>query len=285
MRGKNHIFDVYKAPIFDEEGKMIGTVGTAREVTKEKEIERQITKYTEELKELNNAKDKFFSIISHDLKGPFNAILGFSDILTREWNDFSEEERQHFLRNIQFSAQNAFKLLETLLAWSMAQSGKQIFNPTPVDLSVIANDLLIFFREQADRKQIKLISAIHFGTVVMADEAMVRTVIRNLISNSIKFTPVGGIVKIYSEPVADENGSKNMIRICVTDTGVGIGKEDLGKLFHIEEQIRSAGTANEKGTGLGLILCKELVDKHGGLIWVESEKGKGSRFCVTLPKV
>jgi PAS domain S-box-containing protein len=285
VRGKHHIFDVYKAPIFDEEGKMIGTVGTAREVTKEKEIERQINKYTEELKELNNAKDKFFSIISHDLKSPFNAILGFSDILTREWNDFSEEERQHFLRNIHLSAQNAFKLLETLLAWSMAQSGKQIFNPAPVDLSIITNDMVIFFRDQSDKKQIKLFSAINFGTVVMADEAMVRTVIRNLISNSIKFTPAGGLVKIYSEPVIDENGGRNMIRICVMDTGVGIAKENLEKLFRIEEQIRSTGTANEKGTGLGLILCKELVDKHGGAIWVESEQGNGSKFCVTLPGV
>jgi len=132
---------------------MIGTVGTAREVTKEKEVEQKVRNYTEELKELNNAKDKFFSIISHDLKGPFNAILGFSDILTKEWDDFSEEERQHFLRNIHLSAQNAFKLLENLLAWSMAQSGKQTFNPSPVDLSVITNDMVIFLRDQAEKSR------------------------------------------------------------------------------------------------------------------------------------
>jgi PAS domain S-box-containing protein len=285
VRGKHKIFDVYKAPIFAEDGKMIGTVGTAREVTKEKEVEQKVRNYTEELKELNNAKDKFFSIISHDLKGPFNAILGFSDILTKEWDDFSEEERQHFLRNIHLSAQNAFKLLENLLAWSMAQSGKQTFNPSPVDLSVITNDMVIFLRDQAEKKQIKIFTAVNFGTVVMADEEMARTVIRNLISNSIKFTPEGGQVKIYSEVVSEKSEGRDMIRICVTDTGVGISKENMDKLFRIDQQLRSSGTANEKGTGLGLILCKELVDKHGGRIWVESDPGKGSKFCFTLPIV
>jgi len=285
VKGRHIILDVYKAPIFDEQGKMIGTVGTAREVTREKEVEQKIRKYTEELQELNNAKDKFFSIISHDLKGPFNAILGFSEILTKEWNDFSDDERQHFLRNIHTSAQNTFKLLENLLAWSMAQTGKQTFNPYPVDMSVVTNDMVIFLRDQAEKKQIRMFTAVNFGTVVLADEQMIRTVVRNLISNAIKFTPEGGQIRIYSEPFKDEADQKDMIRICVTDTGVGISPENLEKLFRIDQQVRSMGTANEKGTGLGLILCKELIDKHGGKIWVESEVGKGSKFCITLSKV
>ncbi|MCX6280750.1 MAG: PAS domain S-box protein [Bacteroidetes bacterium] len=285
LNGKYTIFDVYKAPILDEKGEMIGTVGTAREVTKEKEVEQKIRKYTEDLQELNNSKDKFFSIISHDLKGPFNAILGFSEILTREWADFTDEERQHFVRNINSSAQNTFKLLENLLAWSIAQTGRQNFNPFPVDMSVVTNDMVILLRDQAEKKQIKIFTAVNFGTVVLADEQMVRTVIRNLISNAIKFTPLGGQVKIYTETVKDENGHKDMIKICITDTGIGISAENMDKLFRIDQQLRSTGTANEKGTGLGLILCKELVDKHGGNIWVESELGKGSKFCVTLPKV
>ena len=246
VKGRHVIFDVYKAPIFDEDGKMIGTVGTARDVTKDREVEQKIRKYTEELKELNNAKDKFFSIISHDLKGPFNAILGFSDILTKEWDDFSDEERQHFLRNIHISAQNTFKLLENLLAWSMAQSGRQPFNPYPVDLSVVANDMVIFFRDQAEKKQIRIFTAVNFGTVVLADEQMVRTVLRNLISNAIKFTPEGGQVRIYSEQVYDEDENKNMIRICVTDTGVGISKESLDKLFRIDQQVNFPEQQTEK---------------------------------------
>ena len=277
--------DVYKSPIFDEQGIMIGTVGTARDVTREKEVEQKIRKYTEELQELNNAKDKFFSIVSHDLKGPFNAILGFSDILTREWDDFSDEERQHFLRNIHVSAQNTFKLLENLLAWSIAQSGKQAFNPYPVDMSIVTNDMVIFLRDQAEKKKIRMFTAVNFGTVVLADEQMVRTVIRTLISNAIKFTPEGEQIRIYSDTLKEEGEQKEMIRMCVTDTGVGISPENLERLFRIDQQVRSTGTANEKGTGLGLILCKELIDKHGGKIWVESEVGKGSIFCVTLPRV
>jgi len=284
-KGKYMIFDVFKAPIFDDQGRMVGTVGTARDVTREKDVEQKIRKYTEELQELNSSKDKFFSIISHDLKGPFNAILGFSEILTREWNDFTEEERQHFVRNIHSSAQNTFKLLENLLAWSMAQTGKQNFSPFPVDLSVVTNDMVIFLREQAEKKQIRMFTAVNFGTVVLADEQMVRTVIRNLISNAIKFTPVGGQIKIYTEPFNDDTEHHEMVKLVVTDTGVGIPDDMMGKLFRIDQQVRSTGTANEKGTGLGLILCKELIDKHGGRIWAESEEGKGSRFCITLPKV
>ncbi|MEI8007374.1 MAG: PAS domain S-box protein [Bacteroidota bacterium] len=284
-KGRYMIFDVYKAPIFDEAGKMIGTVGTARDVTREKDVEQKIRKYTEELQELNNSKDKFFSIVSHDLKGPFNAILGFSDILTREWDDFTEDERQHFVRNIHSSAQNTFKLLENLLAWSLAQTGRQTFNPFPVDLSVVTNDMVILLRDQAERKQIKMFTAVNFGTVVLADEQMVRTVIRNLISNAIKFTPEGGQIRVFAENHKEEAEQREMIKICVTDTGIGIPRENLEKLFRIDQQVRTSGTANEKGTGLGLILCKELTDKHGGKIWAESEVGKGSKFCVSLPKI
>ncbi len=284
-KGRYMIFDVYKAPIFDEAGKMIGTVGTARDVTREKDVEKKIRKYTEEHKELNNSKDKFFSIVSHDLKGPFNAILGFSDILTREWDDFTDDERQHFVRNIHSSAQNTFKLLENLLAWSLAQTGRQNFNPFPVDLSVVTNDMVILLRDQAERKQIKMFTAVNFGTVVLADEQMVRTVIRNLISNAIKFTPNGGQIRVFAENIKDEAEQREMIKICVTDTGIGIPRENLDKLFRIDQQVRTSGTANEKGTGLGLILCKELTDKHGGKIWAESEVGKGSKFCVSLPKI
>ena len=152
-------------------------------------------------------------------------------------------------------------------------------------MSVIANDMVIFLRDQAERKRIRMFTGVNFGTVVLADEEMVRSVICNLVSNAIKFTPEGGQIRIYSENFKEEEDQKEMIRICVTDTGVGIPPENLDKLFRIDQQVRSVGTANEKGTGLGLIICKELMDKHGGKIWVESEVGKGSKFCVTLPKI
>jgi len=249
-----------------------------------KQAQDKIFEFTEELKESNIAKDKFFSIIAHDLKGPFNAIMGFSDILTSEWSDFTEEEKQHFIRNIHSSANNTFRLLENLLEWAMTQTGKFPFNPAPNDLSILVNDAVIFLREQAEKKQIKLFTAVNFGTMVMADENMIRTVFRNLLSNAIKFTHPGGQVKIFAHEVAAPHTDQKMIEVSVIDNGVGIAGDILPKLFRIDEKIRSTGTANEKGTGLGLILSRELIEKNHGRIWVESEQGNGSRFYFTLPK-
>jgi PAS domain S-box-containing protein len=254
-----------------------------RDISKRKRSEDQLLKYNTELQELNQTKDKFFSIISHDLKGPFNAILGFSDILATEWNDYTDEERQHFIRNIHSSAKNTFRLLENLLEWSMAQTGKLTFRPAPFDLSVVANDVVILMREQADVKQIKLFTAINFHTMVLADENMIKTILRNLVSNAIKYTQPGGQVKILTETIAKTSENRGMLQVCVHDSGIGINPEMLPKLFRIDEKVRSSGTAQEKGTGLGLILCKELVEKNGGIIFVKSEPEKGSRFCFTIP--
>jgi signal transduction histidine kinase len=254
-----------------------------RDISKRKRSEEQLLKYNTELQELNQTKDKFFSIISHDLKGPFNAILGFSDILATEWNDYTDEERQHFIRNIHSSAKNTFRLLENLLEWSMAQTGKLTFRPAPFDLSVVANDVIILMREQADAKQIKLFTAINFHTMVLADENMIKTILRNLVSNAIKYTQPGGHVKILTETIAKTSENRGMLQVCVHDSGIGINPEMLPKLFRIDEKVRSSGTAQEKGTGLGLILCKELVEKNGGIIFVKSEPEKGSRFCFTIP--
>jgi len=237
-----------------------------------------------ELKELITEKDKFFSIIAHDLKGPFNAIMGFSEILTSEWTDFSEEEKLHFIRNIHTSSKNTFQLLENLLEWSMAQTGRLVFTPEPIDLSVIANEIMILLRTQAEKKQIRLFSAINFGTLVTADENMVKTIFRNLVTNAIKFTPSGGQVRINATNVPKHPGGMEMIEACILDNGIGIPAEDLPRIFKIEEKIHSSGTAQERGTGLGLILCKELVEKNGGKIRVESQVDKGSKFCFTLPK-
>ncbi len=244
---------------------------------------RKLLSNTEDLKETNLAKDKFFSIIAHDLKGPFNAILGFSEILTSEWNDFSEEERLHFIRNINSSAKNTFQLLENLLEWSVSQTGRMKFNPAPLDLSMIANEMVILFKEQAERKQIKLFTAINFGTVVYADENMLRTIFRNLVSNAIKFTSPGGHISILAKDLPVVSNHPKQIEVCISDNGIGIPAEVVPRLFRIDEQVRTKGTHQEKGTGLGLVLCRELVEKNKGEIYVESEIGKGSRFYFSLP--
>ena len=248
-----------------------------------KESQDKTVSYTEELRELNNTKDKFFSIIAHDLKGPFNAIMGFSEILTTDWDDYSEEERLNFIQNINTSAKNTFRLLENLLEWAMTQTGKITFQPVRIDLSLIANDVVILLRQQAEKKQIKLYTAINFNTSVTADENMVRTVFRNLVSNAIKFTPDGGQIRIFSRDVPATNDKPPMVEVSVTDTGIGIEKHLLPKLFRIDEKTRTYGTAHEKGTGLGLILCRELIEKNHGKIEVESEPEKGSKFYFTLP--
>ena len=254
-----------------------------RNISKRKKSEEQLLKYTKELQDLNHAKDKFFSIISHDLKGPFNAILGFSDILANEWDDYSDEERRHFIQNIHTSAKNTYRLLENLLEWGMTQTGTLIFNPVTFDLSLVVNEVVILMREQAETKQIKLFTAVNFNTMVLADENMVRTIMRNLVSNAIKYSQPGEQVKIISHKIERTPDKPGMVNVCVHDTGVGIAPDLVPKLFRIDEKVRSNGTAQEKGTGLGLILCKELVEKNGGTIFVESEPEKGSKFCFTIP--
>jgi PAS domain S-box-containing protein len=263
---------------------LISLIASAIGVEEERRAERnRLMVSTEELKDLNKAKDKFFSIIAHDLKSPFNAILGFSEILASEWGDFSEEEKLHFIRNIHSSAKNTFKLLENLLEWSISQTGKLKFHPSAVDLSIMANEVVILMREQADRKQIKLFNAINFGTMVFADENMVRTIFRNLVSNAIKFSNPGGQVKIFSNEKQPTSETPRQIETGIQDNGIGIPEEIIPRLFRFEEQVRTTGTSHEKGTGLGLVLCKEFIEKNNGKIAVESELGKGSKFCFTLP--
>ena len=262
----------------------ISLIASAIGVEEERKVARdEVIRYAREMQELNQSKDKFFSIISHDLKGPFNAIMGFSDILTTEWDDYTDEERQHFIRNIHTSAKNTFRLLENLLEWAMTQTGKLTFNPVQFDLSMVANEVVILMRDQAESKQIKLFTAINYNTMVLADENMIRTILRNLVSNAIKYTDAGGQVKIFGQVIPAKSEQPSMIQVCVSDSGIGIDPVTLPKLFRIDEKVRSSGTAQEKGTGLGLILCRELISKIGGEIWVESGSGDGSRFYFTVP--
>jgi PAS domain S-box-containing protein len=247
------------------------------DITDRKRIEEQLKAYAGEMRELNATKDKFFSIIAHDLKGPFNAILGFSELLSESYDDFDEEEKKKFIHNIKIASDSTFKLLENLLDWSRLQTGK--INPIPeiIDLSLLTLENISVLKSMADSKKIKLFSSIQYNTRAYADANMVKTVLRNLVSNAIKFTHPGGEVKIQ----ATENG--NMAEVCISDNGVGIEEERIGLLFHIDEKLSTSGTANETGTGLGLLLCKEMIERQGGHIWVESEAGKGSRFFFTLP--
>lgn len=243
------------------------------------QINIQLEESEAKLKESNATKDKFFSIIGHDLKNPLFVIQSMSEILETEFDEITPEERLEFIRAIRESSKNAFSLLEDLLHWARCQTGRIDYNPEPVHLKQLAAKCISLLEAHAIKKNIHLINAVDATHILLADKFMVETVIRNLTSNALKFTPEGGTIKINSKPVDD------FIQISVEDTGIGLSESDKQKLFRIDVKNSEIGRSKEKGTGLGLILCKEFVEKHGGKIWVESELEKGSQFIFTIPKL
>lgn len=230
-----------------------------------------------QLQNLNATKDKFFSIISHDLKGPLNSLTSFSGLLINHTESLSKEEIQMLAKDLDKSVKNLFALLENLLEWSRSQTGNIDLKPEVFDITTMVESNKELLQSQAQGKQIALISNLETGLQVKADKNSVSTVIRNLISNAIKFTPPGGTVSI------DVEQREHQVILSVRDTGVGMSADVMDKLFRIDVKHSTKGTADEKGTGLGLILCKDFIEKNGGKIWVKSEINSGSTFSFTLP--
>lgn len=231
-----------------------------------------------QLQRLNATKDKFFSIISHDLRGPLNSLTSFSELLINHMDQLTRSEIQSLARDLDLSVKNLYGLLENLLEWSRSQTGTIQFMPEPFDLSALLEENRSLLSQQAQNKRITLLSEAPEGVIVRAHKHSVSTVIRNLISNAIKFTPAGGAIKLN---IMYQSGEAV---VSVADTGVGMDQEAIEKIFRIDAKHTTAGTANERGTGLGLILCKEFVEKNSGKIWVTSEPGKGSVFYFSLPE-
>jgi len=252
----------------------------AKMLSQNEELEKLLRKLTEsetKLKEANATKDKFFSIIAHDLRNPFNSIMGLTALLKDEWEHISEENKKKFIANIRLSSENIYRLLENLLQWSRAQVGTIEYNPVNFRLAEVVEENISLLQSQAGRKNISLASTVPASLEVHASVNMLTTVLRNLLSNAVKFTPEGGRVKISSH-VRD-----GVVEVAVEDDGIGISPEDMEKLFRPDQNVRRKGTHNEDGTGLGLILCKEFVEKNGGQIRVESEPDQGSSFLFTVP--
>ncbi len=247
------------------------------QVIERKRGSEAIKKYTEELRQLNATKDKFFSIIAHDLKNPFITLLGFSDLLISDFGEFTDNEKIYYITEMKKSAEISHNLLQNLLLWSRSQTGRIEFNPLKLDLHKIVSDNIELLRPSAERKQIRILSNIQPNTFIFADEDMLNTIIRNLLTNALKFTNKNGLIEINSVQRSEN------IEICISDNGVGMSDKVKANLFRLDVSQTTFGTDNEAGTGLGLILCKEFVEKHGHKIWVESEVGKGSKFCFTLP--
>lgn len=232
-----------------------------------------------ELEALNSTKDKFFAIIAHDLKNPFSTVLGLSELLAKEFETFEADKLKIFIEQIYKYSNNTFNLLENLLQWSMLQTGRMPLRPKLVNLNELISENIELLRGNALQKGINIESHPIENGSVFVDVSMITTVIRNLLSNAIKFTSQGGAIKIE----IFKEGS--MLNISIQDNGVGISLQDQERLFKIDSNPTTIGTSMEKGTGLGLILCKDFVERNGGTIWVKSRLGKGTTFYFTIPRV
>jgi signal transduction histidine kinase len=250
---------------------------TVTDFTERKKAEQEVKLKNEELSELNAQKDRFFSIIAHDLKSPFNSIMGFSEILVGQINENDYDGIKRYAEIILESSQRAMDLLMNLMDWTRAQTGRMEFNPEYFEIIDLIDENILLFDGIAAQKGITINRILPPKIPVFADKEMLNTVCRNLISNAIKFTKPEGEIFISAIEKQTE------IMVSVSDNGVGISKTNIGKLFRIDQNYTTSGTNREQGTGLGLLLCKEFVEKHGGQIRVDSLEGIGSTFSFTLP--
>jgi signal transduction histidine kinase len=257
--------------------KFQGTFAIFRDITERKKTELEIKLKNEELQKLIATKDKFFSIIAHDLKSPFNAIVGFSELLVEKVKDNDYDGIAKFAGIILESSERAMALLLNLMDWSLSQTGRMEFIPEYFEYIEFINNLTLPYQDIAGQKSITITKELPHTMPVFADKAMISTVLRNLMSNAIKFTRPGGEIMISVEEKPGE------LITAIKDNGVGISPTTVARLFRIDENVTTIGTNKEKGTGLGLILCKEFVENHGGKIWVDSQEGKGSKFTFTIP--
>jgi len=258
-------------------------IASFTDISRIKQTEIRLQKLAAEMTVKSENVNLLLSIIAHDLRNPFNAIIGLTSILLDNLPERSLIEINKFITLINTESKQAFFLLEDLLAWAKSQQDKVLFNPQPLNLPEVCRDVVCNISVYADEKQIAIDlnpepDAHPEPIIVTADKNMIKTVIRNLISNAVKFSIPGSAIQIQTESQDHE------VAVAVIDHGVGIEEKNMKKLWSISEKYTTPGTANERGNGLGLILCKEFVEKHGGRIWAESEPGNGSRFIFTLPK-
>jgi PAS domain S-box-containing protein len=258
-------------PFYDLDNTFLGYIGSCYDITENKNNELKLI-------ELNASKDKLFSIIAHDLKGPIANIKEISSIINNLELNLGEEDKIKYLRILENTSKNLFSLLETLLEWSMSQTVGTQFNPIETNLNELSSSVMEHLNAQAQLKNITLNNHIEPHLALLADPNLLRTILRNLISNAIKYTNLGGAIQLSSKE------EENTIGISIKDSGVGMTQSQIDNLFKLSVNNSTKGTKNEIGTGLGLILCKEFMLKHQGKIEIESTPGKGSTFHLIFPK-
>jgi signal transduction histidine kinase len=267
-----------KPPKPDEIERAI-TIALARhsDILRHKHLIRELEENRELLNQLNSSKDRFFSILAHDLRSPVSSISVFIDQLIQNFDTLEKQELKEYLSVIQNSSKSLSDLLDNLLLWAAFQVNRIELKKSEVDLFEVVNSVEMLHAAALQHKSITFVNKISEGCFVFADPQMTNTILRNLISNALKFTPTGGKVEVSTE----EDDLSRIVS--VKDNGIGIPVENLGRIFQIGHQITSLGTLGEKGTGLGLTLCKEMVEKNNGEIWVESIPGKETVFSFSLP--
>jgi len=266
-------------------------IAIGRDLSEAKKVEQELLRYNKELLESNTEKDKFFSILAHDLKNPFQGLLGFIDLLYEDLDELSNAQIKEYLSNVRNASYHTYALLENLLEWSRIQSGKMPFTPSVFNLHDEINSVISVLDNNATRKEIKLVNEVDPELMVEADRNMIHSVLQNLITNSIKFSNSNGKVVLRGRvpksnaksKISTAPGDRQWLEVSISDNGIGIPEEILPKLFKLNGQYSQAGTANEPGTGLGLVLCHEMVQKNGGRIWAESIAGQGATFIFTIP--
>jgi signal transduction histidine kinase len=271
--------------MYDAANHFIGFSGTCQDITEKKEAElvleenKQLKQSKDQLQEFVETKDKFISIIAHDLRSPFNSIIGFLELLRTKYDEFSDSERKEHITLIAENANSTLNHLEKLLEWAKSQTGKMAFQPIKQKLMPIIDSVMETLSTAIIHKNLHLKIHGPQDIEIFADPNMLFSVFQNLISNAIKYSRPEGTIELHVREI------ENQIEIVVSDDGIGMSQETMNRLFKVGEDISNPGTHNEKGSGLGLILCKDFVERHGGSLVVKSEQGKGSQFGIKIPQI
>ncbi len=275
--GEFKILEMNYYPHLDTAGKVDGVISTSKDITEQKRTEQCLKENEARLKELNATKDKLFSVIGHDLQGPLSNIIGFSELIDKGYDQFSDEEIRRYNKLIFQLSQSVSELLENLLTWARSQRNQVKIIPENISMQLIVEKCHNLLIHNLSHKQIQFINKVAAEAIVCADEEMITVVIRNLISNAVKFTQRGGTITVFTRETGES------VLFGIKDTGIGIPAEKINCMFKASTSYTHPGTEGESGTGLGLIICKDFVERNGGKIWIESIPGKGSVFYFSLP--